>query len=255
MTAQEMDALVQGVFDNIFNSATKAEPGEKPILPSSSTMLTLMKPGMAINPNDFRNPWTPGNNTGSQDAAVNTARLVDTIPNANSLYENSGNEISKIYEDLLNSVSIPVQPKDPKIEAQLHEAHSKLYRTVSLKDPDTGETAEKEVETREYRDYLDNEVNYQNARMAYIQAYSAAQETPQGRNTWPLIAPTLQIPVKQAYDKWRSNKANIIEQSIAIMSASSQNGLQIAFNKAKTLFDGYGVTLDEPVGFPQIFIV
>ncbi|MCX6305684.1 MAG: hypothetical protein NT040_12045 [Bacteroidetes bacterium] len=253
MTAQEMDALVQGVFDNIFNSATKAEPGGKPLFPASSTMLTLMKPGMAINPVDYRLPWTPGNNSGSKDAAINTARLVDAIPKANSLYQDSGNTISQVYSDILSSVSIPKQPANPALDAQIEAAHSVLYRIIDVTDSDTGVVTKSTVETQLYRDYKDNEVAYQNARLAYLQSYLAAQETPQGRNTWPLVAPTMQIPVKQAWDKWRSNKADLIEQNLAIMTTSAQNTLQKAFKKAQDLFEGYGATLEETGGLsPKI---
>jgi len=246
MTAQEMDALVQGVFDNIFNSLTKAEPGGKPIATASTTMLTLMKPGMAINPADFRNPWTPGNNNAAGiDAAVNTAALVDAIPNANTLYSDSGNKISQVYGEILSNVSIPKQPANPALEAQINAAWSVLFRNVDVTDPDTGEVKQSTIETQLYRDYLDNQTAYQNARLAYIQAYLAAQETPQSRNTWPLVSPTLQIPVKQAWDKWRANKADLIEQNLAIMSTSSQNGLQKSFKKAQDLFEGYAVTLEE----------
>jgi hypothetical protein len=253
MTAQEMDNLVQGVFDSIFNSATKAEPGGRPLLPAASTMLTLMKPGMAINPADYRNPWTPGNNAGSQDAAINSSRLVDAIPKANSLYQDSGKTISQVYGDILASVSIPKQAPNPALDAQIEAAYAVLYRVIDETDPDTGEVLKKTIETQLYRDYKDNEIGYQNARMAYIQAFQIAQETPQGRNTWPMIAPTLQIPVKQAWDKWRANKADLIEQNVAIMATSAQNTLQKAFKKAQDIFEGYGATLEETGGMsPKI---
>ncbi|MEI6696819.1 MAG: hypothetical protein WCO13_12195 [Bacteroidota bacterium] len=248
MTAQEMDAMVQGVFDNIFNSVTKAEPGGKPIASASTTMLTLMKPGMAINPADYRNPWTPGNNGGSQDAAINNARLVDAIPLANTLYSDSGKTISQVYGDMLQSVAIPKQPANPANEAQLNAAYAVLWRSVDVTDPDTGEVKPLTMETQLYRDYLDNQTAYQNARLAYLQAYLAAQETSQGRNTWPLISPTMQIPVKQAWDKWRSGKADLIEQNLAIMNTCNQNGLQKAWYKAQALFEGYGAGLDETGG-------
>lgn len=245
MTIEEMNNLIQGVYDKIFDSATKAEPGGKPVTNSSRTMLTLMKPGMAINPADYRNPWTPGNLSGSQDAALNTSRLVDVIPNANSKYEDSGKTISNVYEDLLNSVSIPTQPVNLALDAQLDLAWNFLFRNITETDPDTGAATIKTIESQIYRDYLENQTSYSNARMAYIGAYQTSLETPQGRNTWPLIAPTLQIPVKQAYDKWRANQADKVEQNLAIMSTSSQNSLQKAFNKAKTVFEGYGVSLDD----------
>ena len=248
MTAQEIDALIQGVFDNIFNSITKADPGGKPIATASTTMLTLMKPGMAINPADYRNPWTPGNNSGSQDSAINNARLVDSIPEANTLYSDSGKDISKVYGDMLQSVNIPKQPANPANEKQLDAAYAVLWRTIKVVDDDTGEDKEVTIETQLYRDYLDNQTAYQNARLAYTQAYLTAQQTPQSRNTWPLIAPTINIPVKQAWDKWRSGKADLIEQNLAIMTTSNQNGLQKAWSKAQALFEGYGVGLEEGGG-------
>lgn len=251
MTIEEMSNLIQGVYDKIFDSITKAEPGGKPVFNSSKTMLTLMKPGMAINPLDYRNPWTPGNLNGSQDAALNNARLVDVIPNANTKYEDSGKTVSNVYEDILNSVSIPTQAPNPALDAQLDAAWNFLFRNIIETDPDTGDAIPKTIESRVYRDYLENQNNYANARIAFLGAYQASRETPQGRNTWPMVAPTLQIPVKQAWDKWRANQADKVEQNLAIMTTSTQNSLQKAFNKAKTVFEGYGAELDGTGGLSQ----
>ncbi len=245
MTQQEATNLVNQIFDSIFNSITKAEPGGKPLAPAATTILSLMKPGLAINPVDFRNPWTPGNIHGSQDAALNTAHLADIAPKLSALFQDSGNEISKVYGDIMDNVQIPKQAPNPAIDKQLDEASNFLYRTIQVPDPDTGELKPHTVETQVYRDYLDNAAAYQNARQAYLAAYLAAQDTPSGRATWPIVAPTLQLPVKVAYDKWRSNFADKCEQMIAIMNTSSQNALSKAFNKAKELYDGYGVVLEE----------
>jgi hypothetical protein len=204
-----------------------------------------MKPGLAINPLDFRNPWTPGNIHGSQDAALNTAHLADIAPKLSALFQDSGNEISKVYGDIMDNVQVPKQPSNATIDKQLDDASNFLYRTIQVPDPDTGELKPQTVETQVYRDYLDHAAAYQNARQAYLAAYLAAQDTPSGRATWPIVAPTLQLPVKVAYDKWRSNFADKCEQMIAIMNTSSQNALSKAFNKAKALYDGYGVVLEE----------
>jgi len=60
MTAQEANQLVQGIFDNIFNSVTQADSGGGPLMQASSTMLSLLKPGMAISSHDFANPCMSG---------------------------------------------------------------------------------------------------------------------------------------------------------------------------------------------------
>lgn len=245
MTQEEVQKLVQGIFDNIFNSVTQAEPGGKPIMQASSTVLSLMKPGLAINSKDFRNPWTPGNINGDKDAALNTARLIDVALKMSTVYTDSGNLITQVYKQILDGVSIPAQPPNPAIEKQLTDADAVLYRLVNQTDPDTGEVTQKKLETQLYRDYLDNNAAYSNARIAYIGAYFEAQKTTIGINTWPLIASTLQLPVKTAYDKWRSGGADKVEQAIAIQNTSSQNALNKAWDQAKKLYEGYGVTLDE----------
>jgi hypothetical protein len=245
MTNEEAQKLIQGIFDNIFASVTSAEPGGKPVMTPSTTMLSLMKPGMAINSKDFRNPWTPGNLNGSQDAAINLANLVDVCPKMSAIYTDSGNRISQVYKQILDGVSIPMQEPSPAIVKQLADSDAVLYRTVDSIDPETGETTPKRVETQLYRDYIDNQALYNNARIGYIGAYLEAQKTTMGRNTWPLIATTLQLPVKQAYDRWRSGGADKVEQAMAVINTSSQNALQKAFDQAKKTFEGYGVALDD----------
>lgn len=245
MTNEEMNNMVQSIYDRIFDSVTKAEPGGKPLLQSATTLLSLCKPGMAINPKDYKNPWTPGNINGSQLSALNTAMLVDVAPKLNSLYTDSGNTVSQTYGQIMSSVNVKAQPPNPAIDQQLKDANSVLYRTINVTDPDTGEVTVKTIESQLYRDYQDNQSAYMAARAAYIAAYLDAQKSQSGKSTWPLLAPTLQLPVKSAYDKWRSNFADKIEQALAIMNTTSANALSKAFDQAKKLFEGYGAILDE----------
>ncbi|WP_394828799.1 hypothetical protein [Pendulispora albinea] len=245
MTNDDVQKLIQGIYDSIFSSVTSAEPGGKPVMSASSTVLSLMKPGLAINSKDYRNPWTPGNTAGSQEAAVNTAALADVAPRMASLYTLSNVTISQVYKQILDGVSIPAEKPNPQIEKQLADADAVLYRTVDTIDPDTGATTPKRIESQLYRDFLDNVAAYNAARVAYVGAYLEAQKTAAGKNTWPLIATSLQLPVKQAYDRWRSAGADKVEQAMAIINTSTQNALQKAWDQAKKTFEGYGVALDD----------
>ena len=152
MTQAEVSKLIQNIFDNIFNSVTQAEPGGKPVLQASSTVLSMMKPGLAINSADFRNPWTPGNSGGSQDAAINTSELVDVAPKMSALYTDSTRKISGMYKQMLDGVHIPAQPPNPAVAKQLNDAENYLFRMVSLTDPDTGDVPQKNSESHVYRD-------------------------------------------------------------------------------------------------------
>jgi hypothetical protein len=245
MTKEDCTKLVQGIFDGIFAACTQAEPGGKPVWAPSTTVFSMMKPGLAINSKDFRNPWTPGNMNGDQDAALNTASLVDIAPKMSTLYVDSGNTISQIYGQIMNNVQIPVQQPNPTIEKQIQDATDTLYRTVSVADPDTGAITQKRTESQLYREYLDNQAAYGQQRVAYLAAYQASQATQSGKASWPIMAPTMQIPVKTAYDRWRSAGADKVETAIAILSTSSQNALSKVFNEAKNVFNGYGVVLGD----------
>lgn len=251
MTQEQADKLVQSIYDGIFDSVTKAEPGGKPLSPASSTLLSLAKPAISINYGDYHNPWTPGNSGGSIPAAINTVDLVDNALKLNGLYTKSLNSISKVYGQILTGVNIPFQgPENPYVIAaqkQIDAAYGFLWRTIEETDSETGAVTTRDVRSVLYQAYVDNELAYRNAQAAYNMAYQEAQKTATGRSTWPFIAPSLQTPVKQAYDQWRSQKADLVEQNLAIMNTSTANALQKVFDKAIKLFEGYGaIDLEGP---------
>jgi hypothetical protein len=97
-------------------------------------------------------------------------------------------------------------------------ARAILYATVTVTEPGTGARIEKETETSLYRAYLQNQEAYRSAREKYLQEFESAQASELGRRMWPLRAATLQIPVKAAYDRWRSQDAARVEAALAIMT-------------------------------------
>jgi hypothetical protein len=127
------------------------------------------------------------------------------------------------WKSRMDEVSIPKQPPHSTNEKQLADAYAVLYQIVNAPDPDTGVVTPQKVETQLYRDYLDNQAAYHNARLVYSEAHLEAMKTPIGRNRWPLVASTLQLPVKAAYDKWRSGGADKIEQALAIINTFPSN--------------------------------
>lgn len=115
----------------------------------------------------------------------------------------------------------PTQSPNSTSEQQLVEAYAVLYQIVNTIDPDTGVVTPRKVKTQLYGDYLANQEVYNNARLAYSEAYREAQKTDIGRNTWSMLASTLQLTVQNAYDKLRSGSADKIEQALAIIKTSS----------------------------------
>lgn len=100
---------------------------------------------------------------------------------------------------------------------QLAEAEAVLYHMVETVDPGTGEVTRRRVETPLYSYYLTHRAAHEAARAAYAGAHQEAQSTPTGKRTWPMLASTLQLPVKQAYDRWRAGGADKVERALAIL--------------------------------------
>jgi len=59
-----------------------------------------------------------------------------------------------------------------------------------------------------------------------------------------MLSPPLQVPVRQAWDKWRSNKADQVEAALATLATSGVDQVKRAFADAQAVFDGYKVNLD-----------
>ena len=246
MTQEEAIRLIGGIYDSIFDTITKAAPGGKPLMAPATTVLSLAKPGIAITAKDFRNPWTPGNpDPAGIQPALNTAALVDDALKLSGLYTQSGVGISEVYRQIMDGVHIKAQPANPANDKQLDDAFNVLNRKVEQTDPETGEKTMKTVESTLLTDYNTNMMAYNAAQAVYTAAYLEAQKTQTGKATWPMMAANYQVPVKIAYDKWRSNFADKIEQAQAIMQTSSQNSLSKAFKYAKDIFESYGVTLED----------
>jgi len=249
MTQEEATRLIGGIYDSIFDTITKAAPGGKPLMAPATTVLSLAKPGIAITAKDFRNPWTPGNPTPAGiQPALNTAALVDDAIKLSGLYTQSGIGISEVYGQIMSGVHIKAQPANPANEKQLDDAFAVLSRIVEVIDPETGVKSNKPVESTLLTDYNTNYQAYTAAQSVYTAAYLEAQKTQTGKATWPMMAASYQVPVKIAYDKWRSNFADKVEQAQAIMNTSSQNALSKAFNFAKGIFESYGATLENTDG-------
>lgn len=122
----------------------------------------------------------------------------------------------------MNELNIPTTLPNPISEQQIADACAVLYQFAKAPDPDTGEVTDQKLETQLYRDYLDNQAVYIDARRAYSDAYLKAQKTAIGRNTWPMVASTFQLSVNNAYEKWRAGGADKVEQALAILTTSSK---------------------------------
>lgn len=97
-------------------------------------------------------------------------------------------------------------------------AEAALFRTVEAIDPGTGAVTRRRVEAPLYRDYLASRAAHEAARARYAEAQEEAQRSEDGRRSWPMIAGTHQLAVRQAYDRWRAAGADQVERALAVLA-------------------------------------
>jgi hypothetical protein len=239
MNEQQAADVVQRLYDQIFGSLTQAPEG-KPAYDANRTFLTLCKPGLLIDPHDFANPWSPGNMSGSQDAAKALCDLVDTIPQFSSLYADSNNKVSDLYGQLMRATVTATSPPDPAQEKQYNDAWNFLH--IQTKDPDTG--APMEADAPIVTQYNTNHQAWLTAQSAYTAAYAAAMADPKLKGTWPLMGPALAAPVRVAWEAWRNAKADQVEAAQAALNTSGKDQIKRAFDDAQAVFASYGLDFE-----------
>jgi hypothetical protein len=130
----------------------------------------------------------------------------------------------------------------PAVDAAYKKANDFLYSQTP--NPDVaGQFISTQSPT--YQSYLTNQTAYQNAVMAYRSAFAAALASPQLKASWPLLAPSLAVPVHQAWHTWRSAQADQVEAALAALETSGKDQVKRAFADAAELFDSYKLGLDE----------
>jgi len=243
MDINSQQKLAQSLYDGIFSMLTDAPAGQEAIRSVDNTFLTLQKPGLRLNSRDFVNPWSPGNTSGNQSATRTFARMVNAIPQIGVLHRTSG-DAADIYGSLILNPQIVPPPPDPALEKAYNEAKTFLTPEVTVTDEDTGETKKKVVESPVYKEYKAKKQAYDLSRATFVDQFTKAQATQEGRETWPLKAPIFQAAVSDAYDTLIAAEKVKVEDALAKMEFASNNQVGRAFDDAVKLFKSYEAKLD-----------
>src|SRR5437879_3297787 len=90
--------LVHALYGAIFNSMEGSN------LPQGSQpFISLEWPGLPLDPQQYRNPWSPENMSGSAMALEDFSALVDAIPAAAPVYVATGMGVEGVYGLLLGA--------------------------------------------------------------------------------------------------------------------------------------------------------
>jgi hypothetical protein len=234
MSLDERIALT--LYDRMFQVISGADPGSG--MPSAfdnkTTMFVMAQRGMALKGADYQNPWSPGNPDGSTQATFNIASLVDDIPAVSQMYAPSGQTVSDVYSKMVDLVHVTEPPPSPEIQAQ-RDALNKVL--VEQAKDDEGRTIQRPTALADAEQQAFN--NYQDAYMAYVAAWAAAQADPNLKKVWPITgAQALQRP-RRAFADWAAAGRDQIATAKAGLATLNEGQVSRAFADAQFRLTGY----------------
>jgi hypothetical protein len=240
--------MAQAVYDMLFTAYTKTLPGVQQGSEEGQKFVILDWNGPVIDTAALNNAWSLSNPTGTQEAARYFSDLVDPIPSVSSIYEPNGNKVSQLYEQVVNSQVIP-PPPNPEAEQRYKAAYDFLHTQVPNLDDDgnpvkPGNPQNLPVtipdDSQIVKIYRKKVQAYNNAVTALMAAYSQYDMSkPQDQRSWSLLAPTLQQPVKDAWDDLQAARASKIESAVATLAQEADNQAALVLNNAKRNFYGW----------------
>ncbi|NAZ77368.1 hypothetical protein GTQ99_18355 [Kineococcus sp. T13] len=239
MSMDENIAL--SLYDKMLQVVTGADPGLG--LPSafdtSTTAFLMAQRGLVLNGADYRNPWSPGNTSGSQESTANIASLVDDVPGPGPTWSPTLRRVSQVYSNLVQLVHVTEPPPSAEIEAARARAVAVLREEG--KD-DEGRAFMKptqlaDAEKKAYDAYTD-------AYTTYIGTWAAAMGDENLRRVWPLTGPTAVSKVRRAWQDWGSSGRDQVAAANAQLATLNESQVARVFEQAQWLLNAYQFTVE-----------
>jgi hypothetical protein len=224
------DQIALTLYDRIFEVIGGSDPdsGLPSAFESATTMFVMAQRGMALNSKDFTNPFSPGNPSGSIEAAANIANLADVIPDENHMYSPKAGTVSDLYSKMVRGVKAHEPPPSPEVQAKRDELHAVLFEKAV---DDEGRTIERPSVLADSEQKGFN--GFQDAYMAYMGQFIAAQKDPALKELWPIMgAQALQRP-KRAFLDWAAAGRDQIESTKAQLATLNEGQVARAFADAQ----------------------
>lgn len=232
------DAMLQAIYDTLFSGFTSPPAGTKGEGASQAdqTYLTLQWPGLQIDVKQYANPWSPQNLTGSTEATENFSTLVDKVQSLNPITALNGQNISTIYQTVVNAQVVP-PPPDQTAQAQYNRAVAFLQADGTDSD-DSGKPITVKVDSPVYATYKRKKKAYDNSVVSLMTNYFQYDVSkPEDQRKWSLLGPTYVDAVNTAWDDMANAQKTKVEDMLAILAQSSTNQVGVAFAAAKKQFD------------------
>lgn len=235
------DQIALSLYDRLQQVVTGADPGAG--LPSAfdndTTQLIMAQRGMVLNGADYRNPWSPGNTSGNQEATALVASLVDDVPGNEATWSPTQRKVSQVYSELVNLVHVTEPPPSPEIQAARDRANAVLKEQGT---DDEGRqtmrnTALADAEAKAF-------AAYQDAYTTYVATWAAAMADENLRRVWPMTGPTAVAKVRRAWSDWGAAGRDQVKAAKAELATLNEGQVSRVFEEAQWLLNAYQFTVE-----------
>ncbi|QMW01732.1 hypothetical protein [Spirosoma foliorum] len=159
------------------------------------------------------------------------------VTNDDSYLEYPGTQhISFAYENIINGIQPePAPSMAPEVKKRIDDARKLLYEL----DEDGDITGKSKL----YRNYVRNASDYAQAKVDYSDAQNSYLNDVNRADSWPMASVVYQRKVDDAYDAWKTEGAERVEQALDTIESVGVNMQARMTTKSRKLFDAYNLGL------------
>lgn len=189
----------------------------------------------------FTDPRTPSNPNGDLKVSEEFSRMVDQVSPMSLEWENTGNQLSKIYKQIVDSANAQTKP-DKEAQKMYKEAYNFLHTEIETEERFTHKSVKEITDSPDYVNYEINMNDYVTAVTNYRMAYNFYLDELDDKDlvvqkkadhNWQAKAFLLEHNIKSALKKLSVGNAKYVEQALAILNTTINDGIRQALSAAQ----------------------
>jgi hypothetical protein len=230
MTPEREQKVLSSLYDRLFDAVTYTPEGKQTAFNKNEIYFQMAK-NMVLNPADFADMISPANPNGDMRAAAEFSAFVDRIPVANPQYADSQQKLSAVYRNVITQAVASSAPKPEQVK-QYKEAYDFLNTVQEVKV--VGGTKRKVVPSDIAVAYDDSQAEYITAVSGYRTAYNGYDLTKkEDQRQFNAVAPGLQLNITKAWNQWRRNGKEEVEEAQKILSSTINDALRTVIEDSR----------------------
>lgn len=247
MTEENQKEAFEQVYNKIYSLLNYSPNGES----EQTNKIIQLGLNMPINPEQYQGMLEPGVPNGDLSKSRAFSLLVDQIPSIGSVGGSTGQNLGKVYYDVINNANTTDQSAEEQIK-RYNEARKLLFDdTKTIKNPDydpddveSSETITIIETTDQYKAYLSAKAQYDAAMVNYYTKYTPdLSKTAAGQGTLR----KLQDKIDYAYNNLELAGAAEIRNALNVMATAMNLGLSSVIAEQKRLLNNSAFQSEDKV--------